>query len=916
MTRRLFSIIAAAVACLMPAAPAAADIVFEKQWGDRGIAEGKFKRPQGITVFSAQTANPGRVVVADSDNARLQFFDAAGGFQRLLGYGVKDGSLTLQVCTGNCGPGIPGTAFGQMRSPTDVAVSNADPEPGKTAPLIAVADPGGAKVMWYTDTDPSTDGGLVFVGPHSTGVDQPRGLGYAIDPAANVAANGLLVAMASAGTVQKLSGGPANPPTWDGTDFSTPQLSRPADVSTYIDPEPLADGSFAASVAVADTDAGRIVAYDGDGAFKDAWSVTPGRTNERTVFPTSVTHDIHGQIYVADPVNNRILKFSAAGKFLRTFGVGVDGDEDEFESCPSPRTPKGGSCHVGAQSDEPGGFRTPHGVAVASDGRIFVADTNNHRIQSFHQTAEMEGPAGGQFALAGPEDTEITGRVPVKNVGDFPFTTDGAPTIAGSGVFSLGPTSEPDDCQAGAVVLPGAACHVPIVVDSDNPGSHTATLNVASDASNSPLAVTLSASISGPQIELEPNPVSFQLTGPGEPVSAEVEIKNTGANDTEGSGGNLVLMPAHFAIGGGPASPFSIDSTDPACHAPAGLPPGTSCTVEVEFDPADVGSFSDTLEIASNAPHSPAIAELFGVAATSSLGADPTTLLFGPVEINQGSEAQTLDLVNEEDVDLTIDSISVTGGDRDEFEILSTDCPANRLPRAHHCFVDVRFTPTGSATTIRSAELLIESRDLDDSLTVPLGGPVTHAIGSTNRRAIRFPPRKGGTVSGPKRVAIENVGTAPLRISAIRIVGPDASQFIAGSECNGATVQPGGRCKLSTRFLPSVNGEKSASLVIDTNSTPTLTGVALSGVADSRDPRLKIRGPRRTSHRRPTFHFAADEPTRYFLCRVGPHDLHRCQKRFRTKRLKGGARYLLRAVAVDLAGNRSRVVTKRFKILR
>ena len=56
--------------------------------------------------------------------------------------------------------------------------------------------------------------------------------------------------------------------------------------------------------------------------------------------------------------NNRVMKFSKDGKFIKAWG-------------------KTGYA--------PGEFRTLHGIAIDSRGRVFVADRNNNRIQIFDQ---------------------------------------------------------------------------------------------------------------------------------------------------------------------------------------------------------------------------------------------------------------------------------------------------------------------------------------------------------------------------------------------------------------------------------------------------------------------------------------------------------------------------------------------------
>ena len=82
--------------------------------------------------------------------------------------------------------------------------------------------------------------------------------------------------------------------------------------------------------------------------------------------PSDVVVAANGDIFVADghdeESNHRIVKFSKDGKFIKTWG-------------------KRGSA--------PGEFDTPHGIALDSKGRLFVADRNNNRIQIFDQDGKF-----------------------------------------------------------------------------------------------------------------------------------------------------------------------------------------------------------------------------------------------------------------------------------------------------------------------------------------------------------------------------------------------------------------------------------------------------------------------------------------------------------------------------------------------
>ncbi len=86
--------------------------------------------------------------------------------------------------------------------------------------------------------------------------------------------------------------------------------------------------------------------------------------------PSDVLVAPNGDIFVADghgdfPVkntNDRIVKLSKDGKFIKAWG------------------------HHGS---EPGNFDVPHGLAMDSAGRLFVADRANNRVQVFDQNGKL-----------------------------------------------------------------------------------------------------------------------------------------------------------------------------------------------------------------------------------------------------------------------------------------------------------------------------------------------------------------------------------------------------------------------------------------------------------------------------------------------------------------------------------------------
>jgi DNA-binding beta-propeller fold protein YncE len=88
----------------------------------------------------------------------------------------------------------------------------------------------------------------------------------------------------------------------------------------------------------------------------------PGNDERHFNAPSDVVVAPNGDIFVADghadDTNNRVVKFSRDGLFLKAWG----------------RT-----------GYAPGEFRTLHSIAIDAQGRVFVADRSNNRIQLFDQ---------------------------------------------------------------------------------------------------------------------------------------------------------------------------------------------------------------------------------------------------------------------------------------------------------------------------------------------------------------------------------------------------------------------------------------------------------------------------------------------------------------------------------------------------
>jgi predicted membrane-bound mannosyltransferase/sugar lactone lactonase YvrE len=124
---------------------------------------------------------------------------------------------------------------------------------------------------------------------------------------------------------------------------------------------------------VADTYDHRIAVFDQEGNFIRA--IGTGRLNQ----PWDVAVSADGFVYVADTWNHRIQRFTLDGEFITEWG------HEEF----NPET------------TDPTAFYGPRGVAVDSEGNVYVVDTGNKRIVVFSPDGEFLRQIGSGGNLSG-----------------------------------------------------------------------------------------------------------------------------------------------------------------------------------------------------------------------------------------------------------------------------------------------------------------------------------------------------------------------------------------------------------------------------------------------------------------------------------------------------------------------------------
>ncbi len=142
----------------------------------------------------------------------------------------------------------------------------------------------------------------------------------------------------------------------------------------------------------------RVLVFKSDGKLVREFG-TKGSAKGAFNYPNGIAVDKDGQIYVADSSNARVQAFENKGKYLFSFRAGSDIEITHPVGINAKRSGEilvvesfghevqvfddnGNFLYVfGEMGIGDGNLMYPQGIAVAPDGRVFVADRQNNRIQ-------------------------------------------------------------------------------------------------------------------------------------------------------------------------------------------------------------------------------------------------------------------------------------------------------------------------------------------------------------------------------------------------------------------------------------------------------------------------------------------------------------------------------------------------------
>ncbi|WP_157360076.1 choice-of-anchor D domain-containing protein [Caldimonas brevitalea] len=408
----------------------------------------------------------------------------------------------------------------------------------------------------------------------------------------------------------------------------------------------------------------------------------------------------------------------------------------------------------------------------------------------------------------------------VRNSGQAPlgftsFTLGGA----AAGDYTRGGT-----CTTGTPLAVGATCSVTLSFTPGALGSRSATLSIASNASNGTASVPLSGSgvpVPAPAVSLSAGSLDFgsQTVGGIYPARS-VTLTN--------SGNQPLVLTSLAASGAG----FALTTGSPC---PATLAAGASCTVSVGFTPTAAGTdYAGAIDIVSNAPGSPHRVALAGrgtVDAVPALVWSPAVarMSFGDVSVGTVSAVQSATLTNQGPGGAVLHIANAVGVGASSYSVTLAGCTVGQVIfQGQSCQVNVQFTPDGAGEKTATVQVA-SSGSHPPTLTLQGTGLAAPGAGlAVSATAVSFSGTQQGSRSLPSELTLSSRGTGSLRVTGLEVQGP---YNVQNKSCPTLpfTLPPGSECTLSITFEPTGTGAAGGVLSITSDASATPQQVTLSG---------------------------------------------------------------------------------------
>ena len=315
--------------------------------------------------------------------------------------------------------------------------------------------------------------------------------------------------------------------------------------------------------------------------------------------------------------------------------------------------------------------------------------------------------------------SEQTQTVHVENTGNETATISKL-TISGTGVSLSGMT-------APTTLAAGQTANLTVAYKPVAAGTLTASLAIASNATNPNVVVGINATATSSTLAATPSSVSFGNVVVGSDTTQTIRLQNIGTSQVTIS--SITPSVSSIAISG--------------VTMPVNLAPGTSANLTAAYKPTAAGSVAGKITVTSNAVGSPTIVALSGAAAVASAQLTPSasSLSFGSVTVGSSGTSQ-LTVKSTGNTNATISKVTVTGAG---FVLASSAASVILDPSQTESYT-VNFDPKAAGSL--TGTLTITSNAANSPLNIALSGTGVATSASKHSVALMWERSSTSSVTG------------------------------------------------------------------------------------------------------------------------------------------------------------------------
>ncbi len=356
-------------------------------------------------------------------------------------------------------------------------------------------------------------------------------------------------------------------------------------------------------------------------------------------------------------------------------------------------------------------------------------------------------------------------------------------------------------------------------------GTRTCTLTLVNNNGATDNSIGLQGTGVAALISISPSSLNFMSHRVGSSTMLSFTISNPSTDATGcGAAANAAcdLNISGITLSGAGSSSYGVSPTT------ATIAPGSSQMITVTFTPVSPsGTKNATATISANEPSmtnaNDGTVSLTGTATEALLTTSAATVNFGNVRINGGISNSSVNMNNTGGATVTVNGITLTGGDTGDFSIRSSVPPPNiTIAGGASSTVNLRCDP--SAIGNKSTTLRITSDDdgtSPDDVALNCTGTRSYVSVSSVVQIDFGDVLVGSTASVARSISNLN---SPFATGLNATFTPSPSQFtttIAGV----TNLAPGSSTPFQVRFSPTAPGVLNGTLVINSDDpvTPSIT---------------------------------------------------------------------------------------------